>query len=83
MQRQNGAARLFVKLQDGELVVKNDYDGEILLRGPMPHGGWKELIQGILDAAPQAIGPMRAHTQVQPIDPLAQRWNDWVKRRAN
>ena len=59
MKLESGSASLVIEMHKGALVVKHGIEGDVLLAGPLPEGGWSKLLKGILEAAPDAVGTMR------------------------
>jgi hypothetical protein len=57
--RERGSAALDVQLLAGILTVRHGRDGDVLLWGPLPEGGWERILLGLLTAAPSAVGPLR------------------------
>ena len=56
---ERGAASLKIAVSKGQLTVTHGQDRSVLLSGPLPIGGWQTIITALLEAAPEADGPMR------------------------
>lgn len=61
LETERGAASLTVSLEDGRITVTHGTDGITLLEGPLPAGGWSQLIATLCAIAPEAMGPMARH----------------------